>query len=239
MAVALAALVVSLAGSGFAAVKISTDGLADRSIGAPKLADGAVTGRVLAKAAVGSQHIGRGAVERAQLAPRAAGRAQLAPAAVGTRAIAPGAVTAAQIRPRSLTAASFAPGALPPATTALVSAPQGAQEVSVGFGSIARLPLASGSYLVLAKASFTRAAGRGVLVCALRSGAGVDQSMTAVAPSLPATVVLTVGTALAAPGTADLRCSSSHPGSVATFVTITALRLATLGGGVDTGRAAR
>jgi hypothetical protein len=135
------ALLVALAGTGYAATTIGTSQIANGAVTTPKVANGAVTAAKLGSGAVTAAKLGSGAVSAAKLGSSAVTAAKLgsgavtaaklgsgvvtgdklASGAVTSAKIAAGAVGASQVQPGSLTPAIFAAGQAPGINPAKIS----------------------------------------------------------------------------------------------------------------------
>ncbi|MBS1845647.1 MAG: hypothetical protein JST53_14615 [Actinobacteria bacterium] len=90
MVVALVALVLSLAGSAFAAVKIGTKSLQNAAVTTKKLKNRAVTAAKLAEGSVSTGKLAEGSVSSGKLTEGAVTTGKLAEAAVSAQKLAPG-----------------------------------------------------------------------------------------------------------------------------------------------------
>ncbi len=99
MVVAMTALVVALAGSAYAAVKIGGKNIKPNAIKTSKIKNGAVTGPKLAAGAVSAANLAPGAIPANSLADGSVTTAKIGDGAVTTAKIGDGAVTAAKLDP--------------------------------------------------------------------------------------------------------------------------------------------
>ena len=181
----------------------------------------------------------------------------LAPNSVGTPQLKPNAVTAAKVRNGSLSKADFRVGQLPagpagragpagpggPAGPRGEAGPAGAAGPSDAFSrfqiapvtvpqsltTLSSLPLPqAGKYVVWAKAYF-RSPTQGVVTCRLVVGAGYDESQTLMrGDGAPFPLATNAVADLASAGSADFRCFSADPNTQASWINMSAIKVANL-----------
>ena len=109
---AVAALVLAMAGGAYAATKIQTSDIAKSAVTTKKIAKGAVKGKRIADNGVATAKIADAAVTSAKLADSAAATAKIADAAVTSGKLADSAVTTAKIANAAVTSAKLADSAV-------------------------------------------------------------------------------------------------------------------------------
>jgi len=207
MVVALVALVLSLAGTAFAAVKIGTNSLKNSAVTTKKLKNRAVTGAKLAEGSVSAAKLAEGAVTSEKLANGAVGTGKLAEAAVTAPKLA--------ASERSEGFATSQPGQI--ALTAATST------------TIASLNLpAGGSYIVIATAELGNNAATANLVgCQLRENGTLLASGAANLAPLAVFSQETALTGASGGGTVTLACEPEK-GAQARNRVMTAVRVGSL-----------
>jgi hypothetical protein len=207
MVVALIALILTLAGTAVAAVKIGTNSLKNSAVTTKKLKNRAVTGAKLAE----------GSVSTAKLAEGAVSTGKLAEGAVSTGKLAEGAVSAQKLTPGER-------------SEGFVTTQAGQIALSAGTSTtIASLNLpAGGNYIIVASADLgNNAATPNLLSCQLRENGTL---LTGASANLAPLAVFSQGTALTAAsggGTVTLACEPEK-GAQARNRVITAVRVGTL-----------
>ncbi|MBS1894065.1 MAG: hypothetical protein JST59_22425 [Actinobacteria bacterium] len=207
MVVALVALVLSLAGSAFAAVKIGTKSLQNSAVTTKKLKNRAVTAAKLAEGSVSN--------------------AKLAEGAVSTSKVAEGAITTGKLAEGAVSAQKLAPGER---SEGFVTSQLGQTALGAGTSTtIASLNLpAGGSYVISASAELgNNAATANVLNCQLRENGTV---IAGGAANLAPLAIFSQETALVGAsggGTVTLACEPEK-GAQARNRVMTAVRVGSL-----------
>jgi hypothetical protein len=88
----------------------------------------------------------------------------------------------------------------------------------------------AGTYMFWAKTYLTNTSTQGfaIVTCKLIAGGDLDQAETYVAHAIPYTIAMNVAHVFAAPGTADLVCSTNNAGASANFGTVSGIQVANL-----------
>jgi hypothetical protein len=168
----------------------------------------------------------KNSVGSAQLKNNAVTAAKIASNAVTSAKIASNAVTGAKVQNGSLVAADMGTGQLAgDAYGRFLNGPIVVPAASTTLGSLT-IPQ-TGSYLIWAKAYLTSPLDNTV-TCRVEAGADADQSLVSVSIGSPQSLALNVAHTFAASGTADFKCEGSTIGAQASFIKITAIRLASL-----------
>jgi hypothetical protein len=217
MMVALVALILSLTGTAFAAVKIGTKSLKNNAVTTKKLKNRAVTGAKLAEGSVSTAKLAEGAVTTGKLAEGAVTTGKLAEGAVTSGKLAEGAVSAQKLTPGERSEGFVTSQAAQVALTAGTTT------------TIASLNLpAGGSYIIVASADLgNNAASANLLNCQLRENGTLLAGSSA---NLAPLAVFSQGTALTAAsggGTVTLACEPEK-GAQARSRVITAVRVGAL-----------
>lgn len=201
MVVASLALLVALAGTGYAAIRLPAN-----SVGTAQLKNGAVTAVKVKRGTLLNSDFKAGQL------PRGARGFTGSPGPPGP-------------------AGSPGPAGPPGPSNGFVFSKAGAVGVGSSSATIASLSLPAGNYLVSAKAVLLSAGPKGTTVtCKLVAGAATDQASTRLGDGTDVnqTQALIAPAALSAAGSATLSCSTSGGTAEASQIAVAAVQVATL-----------